>query len=353
MLDASLARTREAGYIQAPLGRIPGHTGRRRRCVASIRYNASPMRNWALAAPAPPELPIGRLPARGIAPSGDAAPAAAAAPGAAPLLEIRELSHWFHAPRRRNRAPGPPVLQAINLRVEPGEIVVLLGPSGCGKSTLLHLASGLSPRQQGSVRLLGQEIRGPDPRLGLVFQQPALLPWLSVRGNVEFGLTLRHSEKLPGVERRQRIQTALDLVGLPIDPETRPAHLSGGMAQRVALARVLVRQPRLLLLDEPFSALDAVTRAEMQELLLQIVQQTGAGALIVSHDVDEAIQLGDRILLMQTQPGTIEHEWLGLRGHDRHDDELLRHDLRRHDLKLDLRRQLLAALSDSLKSRSA
>lgn len=257
------------------------------------------------------------------------APVATGPPAAAtvPLLEIRQLSHRFQSPRPRRRPSGQPVLDGINLRVDPGEIVVLLGPSGCGKSTLLSLASGLNPRQQGRVSLQGEEITGPDPRLGLVFQQPALLPWLSVSGNVAFGLTLRHSERLSAGQRRERIQWALQLVGLQIAPETTPAHLSGGMAQRVALARVLVRNPRLLLLDEPFSALDAITRAEMQELLLRISEQTGAGMLIVTHDVEEAIQLGDRILLMRARPGSIAREWCGRRGAAEQERTTLRQDI--------------------------
>lgn len=259
--------------------------------------------------------------------------------GSPPLLEIRQLSHWFQHPRQRRRPSGQPVLEGINLRVDPGEIVVLLGPSGCGKSTLLSLASGLSQPQQGCVSLQGEDISGPDPRLGLVFQQPALLPWLSVSGNVAFGLSLRHSERLSGSQRRERIHHALQLVGLQIHPETTPAHLSGGMAQRVALARVLVRKPRLLLLDEPFSALDAITRAEMQELLLRITEQTGAGMLIVTHDVDEAIQLGDRILLMRAKPGSIEREWIGRRGAS-------------EQKRTELRTEILIELSEILKSRS-
>lgn len=258
---------------------------------------------------------------------------------AAPLLEIRRLSHRFVSAGRRVQGDGVPVLDNISLRVDSGEIVVLLGPSGCGKSTLLNLASGLNPRQRGEINLKGQEIRGPDPGLGLVFQQPALLPWLTVRGNVEFGLTLRHSERLSASQRGERIHRTLQLVGLQVDPETATAHLSGGMAQRVALARVLVRDPCLLLLDEPFSALDAVTRSEMQGLLLRIVDQTGTGILIVTHDVDEAIQLGDRILLMRTQPGAIEREWSGRRGQSDDDRSVLKRDV-------------LDALSTILKSRS-
>jgi NitT/TauT family transport system ATP-binding protein len=258
---------------------------------------------------------------------------------AIPLLEVHELSHWFKPPGKRRTYRQVPVLEGINLQLLPGEIVVLLGPSGCGKSTLLNLTSGLSPRHQGRVLLQGEEIRGPDPRLGLVFQQPALLPWLSVHANVEFGLTLRHSERLSSGQRRERIEQILKMVGLQIDPETTPAHLSGGMAQRVALARVLVRHPQLLLLDEPFGALDAITRAEMQELLVRIVQQTGMGILIVTHDVDEAVQLGDRILLMRTHPGTIDRQWSGGRGAPEQE-------------RTALRQEVLEALSSILKSRS-
>lgn len=297
------------------------------------------MRNWVFPG-AEAEGLVEDREVSGARPSGLApvAPAPSVA-GPPPLLEIRQLSHGFQHPRQRRGAPGQPVLDRINLRVDPGEIVVLLGPSGCGKSTLLSLASGLSQRQQGRVSLQGEDITGPDPRLGLVFQQPALLPWLSVSGNVAFGLSLRHSERLSASQRRERIHQALQLVGLQSHPEAMPAHLSGGMAQRVALARVLVRNPRLLLLDEPFSALDAITRAEMQELLLRITERTGAGMLIVTHDVDEAIQLGDRILLMRARPGSIEREWSGRRGAAEQE-------------RTELRTEILIELSEILKSRS-
>lgn len=238
-------------------------------------------------------------------------PASVSAP---PLLELSRLSHHF----RRGRAAtssstaAQEVLREVDLVVDAGLITVLLGPSGCGKSTLLNLAAGLTPRQSGQIRVEGTPLLGPHPAVGVVFQQPALLPWLSVAGNVEFGLTLRHSERLTRPQRRARIQEALEVVGLGAHGSRDPAELSGGMAQRAALARALVRRPRLLLLDEPFSALDAVTRAEMQALLRQVVAHYGTGVLIVTHDVDEALSLGDRILLMGTHPGCVHREWSGV-----------------------------------------
>lgn len=229
----------------------------------------------------------------------------------APLLELRDLH--FRYPRSPAQVPHGPVLQGIDLALEPHEITVLLGPSGCGKSTLLGLAAGLIPRQQGRVLVTGERSEAPHPAVGVVFQQPALLPWLTVHRNVEFGLTLRHSERLSAAERRQRVEEALRLVGLEGHGQSSPSQLSGGMAQRAALARVLVRRPRLLLLDEPFSALDAVTRAGMQQLLQTIVARTGCGVLIVTHDVEEAIALGHHIVLMERHPGRLRREWRGVR----------------------------------------
>jgi NitT/TauT family transport system ATP-binding protein len=249
------------------------------------------------------------------------------APAAEPLLKLQGLTHHYRS--RQRRQGGKPVLYNLNLDVAAGQITVLLGPSGCGKSTLLNLAAGLADLQQGCVQVDGRSIHGPHPRVGVVFQQPALLPWLNVYRNVEFGLTLRHSEPLSRLERHERILEALELVGLRHHPSTLPSHLSGGMAQRVALARVLVKRPRLLLLDEPFSALDAVTRAEMQALLHSIVARLGTGVLIVTHDVDEALALGDRILLMKPHPGQIHRDWPGVPAHD----QLARLELRHHILR--------------------
>ncbi|MEB3325711.1 MAG: ATP-binding cassette domain-containing protein [Cyanobacteriota bacterium] len=236
--------------------------------------------------------------------------AVSSVPHRSTILEIQGLSHHFSPSLAGSRAAGPhPVLSSVDLRVASGEIAVLLGPSGCGKSTLLNIASGLVPCQQGRVLVEGELAAGPHPRVGVVFQQPALLPWLTVGKNVAFGLSLRHSEPLSERERLARVEEALAVVGLRV-PLTMPtSHLSGGMAQKVALARVLVRRPRLLLLDEPFSALDAVNRAGMQRLLRSIVERLGTGILIVTHDVDEALNLGHRIMLMAGHPGRIQREW--------------------------------------------
>lgn len=228
-------------------------------------------------------------------------------PASIPLLHVRSLTHRYQRADARNWTV--PLIEDLDLEVPQGQITVVLGPSGCGKTTLLNLAAGLLPIQWGEILFRGQSLHGPHPSVGVVFQQPALLPWLTVADNVKFGLTLRHSEPLSAGERRQRVEEALDVVGLREHPDQLPSHLSGGMAQRVALARVLVRQPSLLLLDEPFSALDAVTRAEMQQLILAIVKRTGAGVLLITHDVDEALALGDRVLLMNRLPGRIERSW--------------------------------------------
>ena len=228
-------------------------------------------------------------------------------PLAVPLLQLRGVSHRFFSPQGR---PAPvPVLEHLNLDVPAGKVTVLLGPSGCGKTTLLSLTAGLLPLQGGQVLLNGAPQHGPHPSIGVVFQQPALLPWLSVAQNVAFGLTLHRSEPLTPGQRRERVEQALDVVGLRDHPDRTPSQLSGGMAQRVALARVLVRRPKLLLLDEPFSALDAVTRAEMQQLIGSIVDSTRAGVLLITHDVDEALALGDRVLLMHRLPGRIHRSW--------------------------------------------
>lgn len=218
-------------------------------------------------------------------------PTATLAPHAqAPVLEGQHL-HFSYA-------DGQPIFEDVSLTVRPREIVALLGGSGCGKSTLLRALSGLGTCHSGSVRFLGEEQSRPHPRAALVFQQPSLLPWRNVAANVAFGLDFKHQPTLSKAVRQTRVHNAIASVGLAGREHKFPAQLSGGMAQRVALARALAREPALLFADEPFAALDAITRSEMQTLLLELVQQWNAAVLLVTHDIDEAIVVADRIILM-------------------------------------------------------
>ena len=204
---------------------------------------------------------------------------------------------------------GRTVVDDITLGVDKREIVCLLGGSGCGKSTLLRGLAGLSSPQAGSVHFLGAPLLQPHPRAALVFQQPSLLPWLNVEGNVGFGLDFARQPAIARDARTARVRQAIDAVGLAGRANAYPAQLSGGQAQRVALARALAREPELLFADEPFSALDAITRAEMQTLLVELVHRWHTAVLLVTHDIDEAILVADRILLMGGQPGRIVREW--------------------------------------------
>ncbi len=198
----------------------------------------------------------------------------------------------------------------IDLQIHAGEVVCLLGASGCGKSSLLLTIAGLQVADQGEIFLQGDRLHTPHPQVGLVFQQAALLPWLTVWDNIAFGLQLKQMPHISRSEMRSRISTAISSVHLQGFERAYPHQLSGGMAQRVALARSLARQPKLLLLDEPFSALDAITRLEMQKLLLEIIQQHHSTVLLVTHDIDEALLLGDRVLMMSHRPGRIHREWI-------------------------------------------
>ena len=206
-------------------------------------------------------------------------------------------------------AGGAAVFKDVSLGVRPREIVALLGGSGCGKSTLLRVLAGLQPPSAGTVQFLGAPLTEPNPRSALVFQQASLLPWLNVTANVGFGLDFSHQPRISRSEHAQRVQQAIDAVGLAGCEKHYPSALSGGMAQRAALARALGRQPELLFADEPFSALDAITRAGMQTLLVDVVHRWHTAALLVTHDIDEAILVADRILLMGGSPGGIIREW--------------------------------------------
>jgi NitT/TauT family transport system ATP-binding protein len=204
--------------------------------------------------------------------------------------------------------PGRTVLRGVDFSVQPGELVSVLGPSGSGKSTLLRILAGLLKPTSGHILVDGAPLEGPRPDVALAFQDPCLLPWLSVERNVGFGLGFSRQPSLTRAERRERVTAALHEVGLAHARAYMPRQLSGGMAQRTALARCLTRQPRTLLLDEPFGALDEVTRADMQRLLLKVVQDTHAGTVLVTHDIDEALLVSDRIVLLGAQ-GSLIAQW--------------------------------------------
>ena len=197
-------------------------------------------------------------------------------------------------------ANGVRALDGVSLEVAPGEILVIIGGSGCGKSTLLRAASGLDIATQGSVALDGSVIEAPHEKIGLIFQEPRLLPWLSVADNVGFGLS-----HLAKPERAKRIAAALERVGLTDKAGVWPRELSGGQAQRVAIARALITRPSVLLLDEPFSALDAFTRAELQDHLLDLWEEGRPILVLVTHDIEEALVLATRVVVMRAQPGRI------------------------------------------------
>ena len=212
---------------------------------------------------------------------------------------------------------GVPVFQGIDLDIRAQEIVCLLGGSGCGKSTLLRTLAGLQSPAHGEVAFLGRPLTQPHPRAAVVFQQASLLPWLTVQANVAFGLNFAKQPRLDAPLQSQRVAQAIEAVGLSGKEKLYPAQLSGGMAQRVALARALAREPQLLLADEPFSALDAITRTEMQSLLVEVVHRWHTAALLVTHDIDEAIVVADRIVLMaphdpqhpERQGGCVVRQW--------------------------------------------
>ena len=195
-----------------------------------------------------------------------------------------------------------PVLQNIDLTIAPGEFVSIVGSSGCGKSTLLRLIIGLEGDYQGDILLDGQRITGTSLNRGIVFQEHRLFPWLTVEKNVALGLL---NSNLTEGQRRETVREHIALVGLNGFETAYPHQLSGGMSQRVAIARALVNRPDILLLDEPFGALDAMTRAHLQQELLRIWRQENITMILVTHDVEEAVFLGDRVVVMQPYPGRI------------------------------------------------
>ncbi len=209
------------------------------------------------------------------------------------------------------RYPGQsqPVVEAFDLELAAGETVSLLGPSGVGKSSLLRVLGGLQKPTDGAVTMNGRPLQGVPPRVSIAFQDASLLPWLSLEKNVAFGLNFKRQPDLTPAESKARVDVAIREVGLAHARRHFPGQLSGGMAQRAALARCLARKPEILLLDEPFGALDEVTRTEMQHLLLKVVRDFHTAAILITHDIDEALLVSDRILLLGGAPARTIGEW--------------------------------------------
>jgi len=212
-------------------------------------------------------------------------------------VRVDELAHTFDVADGEVRA-----LDRIDLTIEPGQFVCLAGPSGCGKTTLLRLIAGFMTPTEGEVRVGGERVTRPSADRGVVFQQPMLYPWMTVRQNVELGPKLR-GVKAP--QRREEGQRFLDMVGLTEFADRRPYELSGGMQQRCQIARVLTNDPDIILMDEPFGALDALTRERLQNELLEIWRTTRSTIFFITHSVDEAVFLGTRVLVMSPRPGRI------------------------------------------------
>jgi NitT/TauT family transport system ATP-binding protein/sulfonate transport system ATP-binding protein len=208
---------------------------------------------------------------------------------------------------KTHRSPNGSLLWAlenVSLSTEAGEFVALVGPSGCGKSTLLRLIAGLGAPDSGTLAAGGKPITAPGQERGLVFQDPSLFPWLTIRRNIESGLVARGLLR----QKRHEVEPLMQLVGLEAFAHSFPHQLSGGMAQRAALARALINHPHILLLDEPLGALDAFTRMRLQDEILRVWQARGTTMLLVTHDIDEAIYISDRVLIMSPRPGRIDHE---------------------------------------------
>jgi NitT/TauT family transport system ATP-binding protein len=250
-------------------------------------------------------------------------PATSGANGA--HIEINGMSHWFTLPQGVLQ-----VLDDVSLTVAPGEFVALLGPSGCGKSTLLRLVAGLEPATAGSITQDAHPIERPDPSRIVVFQDPTLYPWRRVWDNVALGLQARGLLKT----QRKRVDDALQLVGLDEFANAFPHQLSGGMAQRVALARALVNDPQLLILDEPLGKLDSLTRLSMQSELVALWQRQRFSALLVTHDVEEALFLAQRVIIFGQRPAQIRAEIVVDLPYPRHRGDArlaeLRHEALRH-----------------------
>lgn len=223
------------------------------------------------------------------------------------MLTIKSLTKFY--------ANGVHALANLNLQVSQGEIIAIVGGSGCGKSTLLRLVAGLDLPTEGSIDVDGERISRPHSAIGMVFQEPRLLPWLTVAKNIAFGI-----DELPGAEQERRVAQALTLIGLEGYGARLPKELSGGQAQRVAIARALVAQPKVLLMDEPFSALDPMTRHGLHGQVIDLWKAYKPTMLMVTHDAEEAVALADRVIVMAPKPGRVADEILIVSGRPRDRD---------------------------------
>ena len=217
-------------------------------------------------------------------------------------LSIQNLSMRFELPN----GGAVQALEDVSLDLKAGELMSVLGPSGCGKTTLLNIAAGFLAPTSGKLILNDHEIQGPDAERGMVFQKGALFEWMSVRENVGFGPSMKG---MPNAEKRETVDHLLDVVGLQDFKEKAVYELSGGMQQRVALARCLANDPDVILMDEPLGALDALTREKMQSLVLKLWKETGKTIILITHSVEEALLLGERLIVMAPRPGRIHKEY--------------------------------------------
>ncbi|MGX5695204.1 ABC transporter ATP-binding protein [Agromyces soli] len=223
------------------------------------------------------------------------------ASGSDPLISVRDLSVSYDVARTGKRLVA---IEGVDLDVHEGEFITVLGPSGCGKTTFMNVVAGLVKPTTGTVLVDGRPVTGPGPDRAVVFQDYALLPWRTVFDNVKFGLEMQKG--LKGEGWRDRVQDAIDMVGLSGFESSYPRELSGGMQQRVGLARAFVAEPRILLMDEPLGAVDALTREVMRDEIDKLIQKTGKTVLFITHSIEEAILLGDRIVVFKSHPGAIK-----------------------------------------------
>lgn len=216
------------------------------------------------------------------------------------LIVFENVSKWFIDGNKQVHA-----VDNFNLSVNKGEFVCLVGASGCGKSTLLNMVAGFTSPSRGRILLNDEPISGIDPRCGMIFQNYALFPWKTVLGNVEFGMKMK---RIPKRQRQKEALKYIEMVGLTGFEDSYPSELSGGMRQRVTIARALANDPEILLMDEPFAALDAMTRQVLQEELLRIVDESNKTTLFITHSIDEALLLADRVIIMSARPGRVKQD---------------------------------------------